>query len=422
MDKKNKIYLDHSATTPTDEDVLKAMLPYFNDKFGNPSSIHAFGQTAMAGVDKARGQAAGFLNCNPSEIIFTSGATESDNLAIKGVVKALIAQGLKKPHIITTKIEHNAILEPCRELEKEGVEVTFLPVESNGRVNVEKLKKAIKENTVLVSIMYVNSEVGIIEPVRAIGKSIFNINEHRLSEWKKKRPAERGEKPLPVYFHTDAVQAANFLSCDVKWNYIDLLSLSGHKIYGPKGAGLLYKKEGIPFQALQTGGHHERNWRSGTLNVPGIVGLGEALAKIGKNKNDSQNFKWIGQNKKIAVLRDRLVAGIKKNIKDVIITTDLYNSSPAHAHFIFPGAEGESILISLDLEGIAVSTGSACASGGLEPSHVLLGMGIKPEIAHSSVRFTLGKYTNKDEINKVIKTLPPIIARLRKINPLYKLQ
>jgi len=409
----SNIYLDHSATTPVDKKVLEAMMPYFSDNFGNANSIHSFGQAALAGVDKARKQVAKFLNCKPSEIIFTSGATESDNLAIKGVVKALHVKGLEKMHIITTKVEHEAVLEPCKELEKEGIEVTYLPVKKNAEVDLAVFEKAIKDNTVLVSVIYVNSEVGIIEPIREVAKIIKKINEKKLREWKKRRPQERGAKPQPIYFHTDATQAVNFLSCDVQWNFIDLLSLSAHKIYGPKGVGALYVRKGTPIMSLQKGGHHENNLRSGTLNVASIVGLGAAITQIDKRYQETNNARL---NK----LRKVLIDGLLKNIPGAILNTDLNKSSPSHAHFTFPGAEGESILISLDLEGVAVSTGSACAAGSLEPSHVLLAMGIPAEIAHSSIRFTLGKYNAGAEIKKVIKILPPIIARLRKMNPNYK--
>jgi len=404
-----KIYLDHSATTPLDKKVLNAMTPYFSSKFGNPSSIHSFGQEAIAGVDKAREQVAKFLNCTPDEIIFTSGATESDNLAIKGIIGALEEQGIKNPHVITSLIEHDAILEPCMELEKEGIKVTYLQVKPNGVVDAEKLKGVIRDNTCLVSVMYVNSEVGSVQPVREIGKMIKKINQARLNEWKKRRPAERGDRPQKIYFHTDATQAVNFLNCNVKYLHCDLLSLSGHKIYGPKGVGALFIKSGTPIKALQLGGHHERNLRSGTLNVPGIVGLGAAVELIGREQRK--------YNAKIVKLRDMLVDRIMKNIPDVILNTDRQNATPAHAHFSFLGVEGESILIALDLEGIAVSTGSACASKSLKASHVLLAMGIKPEIAHNSIRFSLGKHTTPAEIKKVIKVLPPIIERLRKMSP-----
>ena len=417
------IYLDHSATTPLDEKVLKAMTPYFNKKFGNPSSIHSFGQEAFAGVDKAREKAAKFFNCDSQEIIFTSGATEADNLALKGIIKAMVKKWPKekgKMHVITSVVEHDAILEPCLALEKESVEVTFLPVKKNGTVDTEILKASIKENTVLVSIMWVNSEVGAVMPIREIGKTIKKINDKKLNDWKKMRLRDRGEKPNIIYFHTDATQAVNFLNCDVKWNYIDLLSMSGHKIYGPKGVGLLYKKEGVPLEAIQQGGHHENNLRSGTLNVTGMVGLGEALAQLGPRKEKGEpSKKQTAQNKKIEKLRDKLIDGVKKEIPDFVLNTDRKISTPAHAHFSFLGVEGESSLIALDLEGIAVSTGSACASSSLKSSHVLLAMGIDKEVAHYSVRFSLGKHNTKEEIDTVIKKLPAIIKRLRKMNPVY---
>ncbi|OIO07066.1 cysteine desulfurase NifS [Candidatus Falkowbacteria bacterium CG_4_10_14_0_2_um_filter_36_22] len=406
-----KIYLDYSATTPVDKSVVKAMFPYYSNKFGNPSSLHSFGQEAVKGVDRAREQIAWLLNCQANEIVFTSGATESDNLAIKGLIKALLKKDKnKKYHIITSAIEHSAVLETCAELEREGIEVTYLPVGKNGLIDINGLKKSIKNNTVLISIMYANSEVGCIEPINDIGKIINKINEKRLKEWKNISPKSRGDKPHEIYFHTDAVQAINYVNCDVKYNFIDLLSLSGHKIYGPKGIGVLYVRSGVPLSALQLGGHHENNIRSGTLNVPGIVGLGSAASLI--NKSNHVNI-----NKIIAGRRDRLVVGIIKNIPEVILNTDRSISTPSHAHFSFLGVEGESILISLDLEGIAVSTGSACASGSLKPSHVLLAMGIKEEVAHSSIRFTLGKNTTIGEIDKVIKILPPIIKRLRSMAP-----
>lgn len=418
-----KIYFDHSATTPVDPKVLKAMLPYFKDKFGNASSIHSFGQAALSGVDKARAQVAEFLNCESSEVIFTSGATESNNLALRGFVKAF---GLKnkgqKPHIITSLVEHDAILEPCMELEKEGVEVSYLPVKKNGAVDLAVLEQAIKANTVLVSIMWVNSEVGAIMPIRAIGKAIRKINDQRLSAWKKTGKNERGAKPQPIYFHTDATQAANFFQLDVAWNYIDMLSMSGHKIYGPKGVGVLYKKTEVPLLPVQRGGHHERNLRSGTLNVSGIVGLGEAVALLGlkKEKTDESSAKQQKDNRRIAAVRDYLIGRIQKEIPDVVLNTDLKAATPAHAHFSFIGVEGESILLALDLEGIAVSTGSACAAGDLKASHVLVAMGIKVEVAHNSIRFSLGKHNTRKEIDRLMEVLPPAVEKFRKMNPLYE--
>jgi cysteine desulfurase len=287
-------------------------------------------------------------------------------------------------------------------------------------VAAEELKKAIRDNTVLVSVMYVNSEVGSIQPIREIGKIIKKINEKRLREWKKLRVRERGDKPQPIYFHTDATQAVNFFNCDVKWNYIDLLSMSGHKIYGPKGVGVLYKKEDVPLAAFQLGGHHENNLRSGTLNVTGIVGLGAAIGGLGQGEKGEPSKAQKNNNKKISQLRDLLAEGIIKEIPNVILNTDREQVTPAHAHFSFLGIEGESLLISLDLAGIAVSTGSACASGSLKASHVLLAMGIKKEIAHNSIRFSLGKYNRQEEIKRVLKILPPIVKRLRMKNPLYK--
>ncbi len=414
-----KIYLDHSATTPLDPKVLEAMMPFLTDKFGNPSSIHSFGQEALTGVDEARQILADFLNCQTSEIIFTSGATEANNLAVRGLIKALKKRKGDdyKMHIITSSIEHSAILEPCRELERQGIEVTYLPVDKKGIIKISALEKAIKDNTVLVSIMYVNNEVGSVQPIRKIGKLIKKINEKRDKEWRNTRVSERGERPEPIYFHTDAVQAVNFFNCDVVWNYIDMLSLSGHKIYGPKGIGALYVREGVPIYPVELGGHQERNRRSGTLNVPGIVGLGAAIKLLGKRREKGQiTTKQEKYNKKISQLRDKLVKGILTNIPQAKLNTDLNNATPAHANFIFFGVEGESVLLSLDLEGIAVSTGSACASANLEASHVLLAMGIKKEIAHSSIRFTLGRYATSAEINKVIKILPNIIKKLRKIS------
>ena len=409
-----RIYLDHSATTPVDTAVFTAMRPFFSRVFGNPSSVHTFGQQAAAGVEHARQQAAEFLNATPDEIVFTSGSTEANNLAIKGIIAALRRNDRgKKIHVITSVIEHDSVLEPFAELERSGVEVTHLPVDARGIINLADLKNAIKDETALVSIMYVNSEVGSIEPIKQIGQLIAKLNERKLRDWKSADAKRRGEKPEPIYFHTDATQAANFLNCDVKINFLDALSLSGHKIYGPKGVGLLYLKKGTPILAAQTGGHHELNRRSGTLNVTGIVGLGAALAQLKPAVTEKNN-------KKISLVRNLLINGLTAAIPDLILNTDVNNATPAHAHFSFLGVEGESILIALDLAGVAVSTGSACASNSLKASHVLVAMGIPVEVAHNSIRFTLGKNTTAEEIRKVIKILPPLVKKLRKISTEYK--
>jgi cysteine desulfurase len=407
------IYLDHSATTPVDPKVLKAMEPYFSDIFGNPSSIHSAGQKAVAGVDAARSQAARFLNCHDDEVVFTSGATESNNLALRGAVKAARKAGVAKPHIIVSSVEHDAVLEPAADLKEDGVEVTIVPVDKVGRVDVEEVRKAIKENTVLISIMYVNSEVGIIQPIREIGKAVKKFNEGRMNSWQREGSAKKLPKPRAVLFHTDAVQAANFLDCDVSKLHIDLLSLSGHKVYGPKGVGLLYVKKGSAISPIVMGGHHERNYRSGTLNVPGIVGLGKALSLITPEAREKNN-------KKIAALRDALVEGLMKRVEGIVLNTERANATPSHAHFSMIGAEGESILISLDFEGIAVSTGSACASNSLKGSHVLEAMGIEEEYSNYALRFTLGRGNTKEDVKKVLEVLPPIVEKLRKMNPVYK--
>lgn len=395
MQKINKpIYLDHSATTPADDQVLKVIRPYFKKNYGNPSSLHSFGQTAAAAVSRAREDVAEFLNCQAGEIIFTSGATEADNLAIFGLISALRRQTGNKLHAITSSIEHPAVAEPFKRLEAEGMTVTYLPVDRRGAVNIQTFKEAVKDNTVFVSLMYVNSETGSIQPIREMGKIIEKLNRSRKNK---------------IYFHTDAVQAANFLNCDVKYLHVDLLSISGHKIYGPKGAGALFVKAGTPIMGLQLGGHQEKNLRSGTLNVPAIAGLGEAARLAGERREKN--------NRSVANLRDQFVDGLKKKIPRIVINTDLKNSTPAHANISFVGAEGEAILIALDLEGVAVSTGSACASSSLKASPVLLAMGIKEEIAHSTIRFTFGKNNTPAEVGRLLKILPPIVARLRQMAP-----
>ncbi|MFA5412960.1 MAG: cysteine desulfurase family protein [Patescibacteria group bacterium] len=397
-----RIYFDHSATTPVDPQVLRAMLPYLKNDFGNASSLHFLGQRARAGVEKAREQVAKFLVCEPKEIIFTSGATESNNLALIGFVRRARALDPKrKVHVITSAIEHPAILEVCRELKKEEVDVTFLPVSHAGLVRVEDVKKAIRPETILISIMYVNNEVGTVQPIQKIGKFIRETNLSR-------------EKQNKIYFHTDAVQAANFCDCRVDFLGVDMLSLSAHKIYGPKGTGILFVREGTPLFPIIFGGHQEWGVRSGTENVAGIVGLGKAVELL------NQKSKLKSQNLKIKKLRDKLVREISKKIPDAILNGDLEHRVPGNLNFCFKNVEGESILLMLDMEGIALSTGSACSSGSLEPSHVLTAMGVSPIISHGSVRITLGKNNTEEEVRRLVKILPGIVARLRKMSPIKK--
>lgn len=397
MPKKLKIYLDYAATTPVDPAVLKAMLPYFNVKYGNASSLHSFGQAAMAGVDEARKKVADFLGCQTKEMIFTSGATESDNLAIRGLISAL-AKKDRKPHVITSTIEHPAVLETCQHLEQVGVAVTYLPVTPKGLVTIESVEKAIRPETTLVTIMYVNNEIGTIQPIAEIGQLLKKVNQERI------------KNSLPkIYFHTDAVQALNYCDCQVDKLGVDLLSLSGHKIYGPKGIGVLYVRKGTAIRPIQFGGHHEQGIRSGTLNVTGIVGLGKAIELV--EKEQARGFA------KMKKLRDKLIDAINKNIPRVNLNGDLEKRTPNNVNFSFSGVEGESLMLMLDLAGISVSTASACASGSLQPSHVLMAIYHNTEIAHGSLRFTLGKGTTEKEIEVVLKVLPLMVKKLRQMSP-----
>jgi cysteine desulfurase len=406
-----KIYLDHSATTPIDPEVRKKIQPYMTEMFGNASSIHAFGQDALKGVDWTREQLANFFGCKFKEVIFTSGATESNNLALRGLVMAFKKANPKlMPHIITSKIEHPAILEVCQELVKEGLaEVTYVNVDAKGIVKIDEIKVAIKENTILVSIMYVNNEIGTIQPIRKIGDLIENVNNKRSP-----KSEVRSQKDLynKIYFHTDAVQAVNYCPMKAVGLKVDMITVSGHKIYGPKGVGVLYIKEGTPMKSITFGGHQEYNIRPGTYNVPAIVGLGAAVELV--------NNQQLTTNNKIEKLRDKLIAGLTKKIPNTQLNGDMENRVPGNANISFLGAEGESMLLMLDMEGIAVSTGSACASGSLEPSHVLRAMGIPPEDCHASIRFTLGKFTTAKEIDRVIEAVPPIVKRLRDMSPLKR--
>ncbi len=394
---KRKIYLDYAATTPIDAGVFKAMSPYLKEEYGNPSSIYSLGERAEMAIEKARKNVADFLKCQPEEIIFTGSATEANNLAIKGLIKAVRnSQPKISPHIITTMIEHHAVLEPFKVLEKEGIETTYLPVNKNGVINISDLARAIKDNTVLVSIMYANNETGSIQPIAQIGKLIKHIN--NLKE-------KSGN--LRTYFYTDAVQAINYLDCDINRLGVDFLTLSAHKIYGPKGVGALYIRKGTPIEPEIHGGGQESGLRSGTENVAGIVGLGTAINKI---KNQKSKIKIIEK------LRNKLIKGILTEIPDAQLNSPPRNSLPNIVNFSFPGSEGEAIVLDLSRMNIFVSTGSACSSKSLEPSHVLVSLGLTDEEAHSSVRFSLGRYTTQQEIDLALKILTESVKRFRKIS------
>jgi len=425
--KKETTYLDYAATTPLDPRVLKVMLPFLKLDYGNPSSVHSVGQKAAEAVEKSRERLASFLNCSKEEIVFTGSATEANNLAIFGLVKKIQTLGFKS-HIITSEIEHHAVIEPFKILEKQGIEVTYLSVDSEGRISFSDIEKAMKENTVLVSIMYANNEIGTIQPIKQIGELIKNN--------KKKLPSTDYQIP---FFHTDAVQAVNYLDCDVNKLGVDLFTLSGHKIYGPKGVGALYIRKGTPMSPIIYGGGQESGLRSGTENVAGIVGLGEAVNQIKKQKSrlrqchstlrvsdhsiqrisDSMNSMSFGgraKNKKIQRLRDKLIAGILKTIPGAKLNGSAKDRLPNNANFSFKGAEGEAMVIALDQKGIAVSTGSACSSKSLEPSHVLMALGLSEEEAHTSLRVTLGRGTKEQDIIKILKELPSIVKKLREIS------
>jgi len=384
-----RIYLDHSATTPVDSRVLEAMKPFFSKAYGNASSLHKFGQEAKRAMEESREKIANAINAKINEIIFTSGGTESDNLAIKGICLANKSKEKGKNHIITSKIEHHAVLHTCQWMEKQGFEVTYLPVDKYGLVNPADVEDAIKKNTCLVSIMLASNEIGTIEPVEKIGK-ICRENE--------------------VYFHTDAVQAFGKIPIDVNKMNIDLLSASAHKVYGPKGVGALFVREGVDIQPIIHGGGHENDIRSGTENVSGIVGFG-AASEIAKKEMKREGEREIK-------LRDKLIKEVLK-IENSHLNGHPTKRLPNNANFWFAFVEGESLILYLDVKGIAGSTGSACSSKSLEPSHVLLAIGLKYEEAHGSLRLTLGKQNTKEDIDYVLKILPDVVERLREISP-YK--
>ena len=385
---EDAIYLDHAATTPVAPDVLTAMLPYFSELYGNPSSIYQLGQDSRAAIDQARAAAACVLGCAPAEIVFTSGATESDNLALRGVAWAsrLRSRGDAPPHIVTTAIEHHAVLHTAEALQEQGFAVSIVSPEANGIVSADAVAQALRPETCLISVMYANNETGAIQPVREIA-------------------AHARERGIPL--HTDAVQAAGFLSLDVNELDVDLLSLSAHKFYGPKGVGLLYVRRGTPIDFQQVGGGQEQGRRGGTENVPGIVGLGLALEQA-----DAWRDAYAAH---CSALRDRLARGVLAAIPDAVVNGahDLTLRLPNNLNVSIPGVQGETILLSLDVLGVAASAGSACTTGNTEPSHVLRAMGLSDEACRSSLRFTVGRGNTEDQIDHAIAALAEAVSRAR---------
>lgn len=383
-----KVYLDYAATTPTDPEVIKAMEPYFFEKFGNASSLYSLGQEAKGAIEKARGALSTFLGAKPEEIVFTSGGSESDNFAIKGVAYALEKKG---NHIITTAIEHHAISEPCKFLEKRGFKVTCVGVDKDGLVSPEDIRRAITDKTILISVMHANNEIGTIQPIAEIGKIA----------------KEKG-----VYFHTDAVQTVGHIPINVSELNVDLLSLSAHKFYGPKGVGALYIRRGTRIETFLHGGDQERGRRASTSNTPGIVGLGKAIELCQDKMEQETKFQL--------ALRDRLIKELPNIISEIRLNGHPTKRLPNNVNFSIKYIEGESILLNLDMLGIACSTGSACTSTSLEPSHVLLAIGLPHEIAHGSLRITLGRWTKEEDVNYLLENLPKIVAKLRAMSPLYE--
>jgi len=383
----HRVYLDNNATTPVLPEVFEAMRPYFGEHFGNASSIHHHGQETRAAVESARESVAGLLGCTASEVIFTSGGTESDNLAIAGLVKA-------GDHVITSGIEHHAVLHAAKNLEQIGCEVTVLPADGRGLVDPDDVKRGLRPATKLITVMMANNETGVLQPVEEIGKLAAEAE---------------------VLFHTDAVQAAGKVPIDVKRMHCHALSISGHKLHGPQGTGALFLKKGTQLQPLFHGGRHERSRRAGTENVPGIVGLGKAAKLASESFNN-------GAIERLAAMRDRLQRVVLSCIEGTTVNGDGAPRVPNTANIRFDDIEGESLVIALDLKGLAVSTGAACSSGAIEPSHVLIAMGLRPEQARASIRFSLGKQTTEEDIDFAIQLLPETVARLRELSPAYKKQ
>jgi cysteine desulfurase len=393
----NRVYLDFNATTPVEPEVLDAMLPYFSAEFANAASIHTPGQRARAAVETAREQVAALIGARPQEIVFTSGGTESDNHAIFGVVgQAFLPVPSSRdansvPHIITTAIEHEAVLNACQALEKEGVRVTYLPTNRDGQIDLDELRRAIRPETILITVMHANNELGTVQPLEEIG---------------------RIAKAADVYFHTDAVQSAGKIPIDVNALQVDLLSLSGHKLYAPKGIGALYVRGGTRLRQLLYGGHHQRGFRPGTENVAAIVGLGKA-AEIARHS-------LAEDARRTSSLRDRLQQGLLQNVPQSRVNAGAAPRTPNTTNLVFPGLEGEALLIALDLRGLACSTGAACSSGAVEPSHVLTAIGLPPEEARASLRFSLGRHTTPADIDFALNAVPAAVAQLRELSPTYR--
>ena len=387
MTLERRVYMDHAATTPVDSEVVEAMIPYFTEFYGNASSLHSFGREAHNAMEEARRKVAELVNAYPEEMIFTAGGTESDNIAIKGAAYANRSRG---DHIITSTIEHPAVLETCRSLEKQGFKVSYIPVDKNGLIELDVLRKAVTERTTLVTIMHANNEVGTIEPIEEIAE---------IAEAKS------------IIFHSDAVQSAGKIPVDVKDKGVDLLSISAHKIYGPKGIGALYVRKGTRLEPIIHGGGHERGLRSSTENIPGIVGLGKAaeLAKTRMSEDAAH----------LTNLRDQLIKATLSDIEESYLNGHPTKRLPNNAHFRFTGIEGEALILNLDEKGIAASTGSACSSKKLLPSHVLMAIGLNEVQAHGSLRLTLGRENTKEDIEYVHQVLPETVKKLRAMSPLW---
>src|SRR5215467_7055954 len=387
----NRVYLDYNATTPVAPEVLDAMLPYFSGDFGNASSIHTFGQKARAAVETAREHVAALIGARAQEIFFTSGGTESDNHAIFGIVGSSTSGPKSRPHVITSFVEHEAVLNACQALEKQGVDVTYLHVDQDGLIDLEDLRAAIRKETVLITIMHANNELGTVQPLEDVG---------------------RIAKDADVYFHTDAVQSGGKMPIDVNEFHLDLLSLSGHKLYAPKGIGALYVRGGTRLKQLLYGGQHQRGMRPGTENVAGIAGFGKA-AELARNSlaNDA---------KRLSALRDQLEHGLIHRVPHSRINGGRAPRTPNTANLVFPGVEGEALLIALDLKGLASSTGAACSSGAVEPSHVLTAIGLPAEEARASLRFSLGRHTTQADIDFALQVVPAAVAQLRQLSPTYQ--